>query len=136
MKIYNYILWSVFGIAFSASVQAYHPKVEIYEQFDNLKMVAFINPQDIEKSPVWNPNSDVPPMTLDVAIAKLRQFVAESGELGAISEIEIRPVPGYGSKWHYLVKVKNDALQSKYALYVVLMNGVVVPAIIEPPSYK
>jgi hypothetical protein len=54
----------------------------------------------------------------------------------AIREIEIRPLPGYPTRWHYLVKVANDALISKYSLYVVLMDGKIIPASIEPEGYK
>jgi hypothetical protein len=35
-------------------------------------------------------------------------------------------------KWHYLIKTANSAMRFKYNIYVVLMNGKVVPAIIEP----
>jgi hypothetical protein len=38
----------------------------------------------------------------------------------------------YKNKWHYLIKTANSAMRFKYNIYVVLMNGKVVPAIIEP----
>jgi len=53
-----------------------------------------------------------------------------------IKEIEIRPIPKYEKHWHYLVKVTDDAMKFKFSIYVVLMNGQVVPAIIEPQGYK
>jgi len=45
-------------------------------------------------------------------------------------------VPRHGKQWHYLIKVANESLRSKYSVYVVLMNGVVIPAMIEPEGYK
>ena len=32
--------------------------------------------------------------------------------------------------------IANDSMITKYDVYIVLMNGVVIPAIIEPQSYK
>jgi ABC-type dipeptide/oligopeptide/nickel transport system permease component len=55
----------------------------------------------------------------------------------SIKEIELRKLPHYEQYWHYLVKVKsNDLEKVKYQVYVVLMNGKVIPALLETESYK
>lgn len=134
MKYYSSVFFAIFF--FSTNVHAFQPKVEIFEQFDNLKMVAFISMKDIGNSPEWNPNLSHPPLTVGEAIQAVKDFNKKSDTFGSIKEIEIRPVPKHEKKWHYLIKVTNDSMKSKYDIYVVLMNGLVIPGIIEPQGYK
>ncbi len=134
MKYYRWLSLAI--IVLSASAHAFQSKVEIFEQFDDLRMVAFISEKDINSSPEWNPNIEVPPLTVFQAIKAVRDLNKPSNFTGAIKEIEIRPVPKYDKHWHYLIKIKNDARKTKYDIYVVLMNGKVIPAIIEPQTYK
>jgi len=128
-----YLCIFITSLVLSTNVYAYQPKIEIIEQFDNLKMVAFISKKDINNNPEWNPDLGAPPLTISGAIQALKNFIKISGP---IKEIEIRQVPKHDKQWHYLIKVSNDSMKSKYSIYVVLMNGVVIPAIIEPQSYK
>ena len=130
MKYYSYLLFTILVV--SANSHAFQPKIEIFEQFDDLRMVAFINVKDIENSPEWNPESTPPPLTVAEAI----QAVKSSFKTGDVKEIELRVVPKYENKWHYLIKTSNEAMKSKFSTYVVLMNGVIIPAIIEPQGYK
>lgn len=130
MKYYSYLFFTI--LFMSTNSHAIQPKIEIFEQFDNLRMVAFISVKDIDSSPEWNPELTLPPLTVGEAI----QAVKNSFKIGAIKEIEIRPIPKHKKKWHYLIKVANDEMKSKLSTYVVLMNGIVVPAIIEPQGYK
>jgi len=134
MKYYRWL--SIFILLMTANVHAFQSKIEIQEQFDNLKMVAFVDEKDIVKSPEWNPNNDTLPLTVTEAIQAVKDFNKASKNLGAIKEIEIRPVPKHENHWHYLIKIVNDSMKAKYDIYVVLMNGKVVPGIIEPQSYK
>jgi hypothetical protein len=134
MKYYRYLLLAI--LALSANAYAFEPKIEIFEQFDNLRMVAFINEKDIESNPEWNPNLAAPPLSVGEAIQAVGKFIKNEKNLMAIREIEIRPVPRNESHWHYLIKLANDAKTTKYDIYVVLMNGKVIPAIIEPQGYK
>jgi hypothetical protein len=99
-------------------------------------MVAFVDKKAIRDSPEWNPNIDPPPLTIVEAIQAVKEFNKASKNLGAIKEIEIRPVPNYEKHWHYLIKIANDLMKTKYSIYVVLMSGKVVPAIIEPQAIK
>jgi hypothetical protein len=134
MKYYRYLFVAI--LALSTNAYAFQPKIEIIEQFDNLKMVAFISAKDIANSPEWNPDLDSPPLSVSEAIKAVKKFNRSSKSSGNIREIEIRQVPHHKTKWHYLVKVTNDAMKTKTSIYVVLMNGKVIPAIIEPEGYK
>lgn len=118
-----------------SSAQAFQPKVEIVEQFDNLRMVAFVAEQAIDGSPVWDPQSQPLPLQVDGAIRAVRDF-NKSSTATKVEEIEIRPVPGHETHWHYLVKVANPDKVTKHDIYVVLMDGQVIPAMIEPQGYK
>jgi len=131
MKYYRCLL--ITFLVISTNVYAYQPKVEIIEQFDNLKMVAFISMEDIKNNPEWNPNLGTPPLTVSEAIQAVKNFIKI---LAPIKEIEIRQVPKHEKQWHYLIKVANDSMKSKYSIFVVLMNGTVIPAMIEPQSFK
>lgn len=89
--------------------------------------------EDIKSNPEWNPDLDAPPLTIAEAIHSVKTFIKKTG---SIKEIEIRQVPKHEKQWHYLIRTANDSMESKYSIYVVLMNGKVIPAIIEPQSYK
>lgn len=134
MQYYRYLLMLM--LLLSTNAYALQPKIEIVEQFDNLRMVTFISEKDISNSPKWNPNSEAPPLSVGEAIKAVKKFVKNSKKSIDIREIEIRPVPRYEKHWHYLIKLTNNTKQTKYDIYVVLMDGKVIPAIIEPQGYK
>lgn len=134
MKYYRFLLMAI--LALSANLYAIQPKIEIIEQFDNLRMVAFISTDDINNSPEWSPKLDAPPLSIAEAIAAVKEFIKDPSSSVAIREIELRMVPRYEKHWHYLIKIANDEKKTKYDIYVVLMDGKVIPAIIEPQGYK
>ena len=134
MKYYRFLFLTIF--LFSAHAYAFQEKLEVVEQFDNLRMVAFIRIKDISNSPAWNPDAELPPLSVGEAVKAVKKFDKSPKTDGKIQEIEIRQVPGHENRWHYLVKVSNEAMKSKMSVYVVLMNGKVIPAIIEPEGYK
>ena len=126
-------------IVLSSNAHATHatqPKVTIIEQFDNLRMVSFINVKDIIESPEWSPGVGAIPLSVDEAIQSVKDFIRNSKTSLDIKEIEIRPFHKHEKHWHYLIKIANDAKKSKYDIYVVLMHKKVVPAMIEPQGYK
>ena len=134
MKYYRYLFLSI--LVFSTNVSAIQTKIEIYEQFDNLRMVVLIGENDINNSPEWNPGLSPIPLTVGEAIQAVIALNKAAKTPNAIKEIEIRPIPHYENHWHYLIKIANDAMNIKYSIYVVLMNGKVIPAIIEPQGFK
>lgn len=115
-----------------ASAAAFQPNVEIIEQFDDLRMVAFISPKDIADNPAWDTQS-APPLSLVKALEAVRAFMP--GKLPVV-EVELRRLPQSTASWHYLVKVRDEAMRSKHRIFVVLMSGKVIAGIIEPRSYK
>ncbi|MFV1984052.1 MAG: hypothetical protein ACC657_10980, partial [Thiohalomonadales bacterium] len=72
MKYYSWLFLT--SILLTTSAQAFESKIEIFEQFDGLKMVAFISEKDINKSPEWNPDIDAPSLTVAEAIKAARDF--------------------------------------------------------------
>lgn len=129
---YHHFLKIAAILMFSANAIAFQPKIEIVEQFDNLRVVVFVDENDVNASPEWNPNASPIPLTVDQAIQAVRDFNKGPQAIAAIREIEIRRVPKHENHWHYLVRVANDQLKTKFDIYVVLMNGKVVPGMIEP----
>lgn len=132
MKYYRLLLIAI--LVLSANAYAYQPKIEIIEHFDNLRIVAFINAEDVNNSPQWNPDLGTPSLTVGKAVQAVKNFTKSSNII--VKEIEIRPLPKNNTHWHYLIKVANDEMKTKYNIYVVLMSGKVIPGIIEPEGYK
>jgi hypothetical protein len=131
MKYYRCLLITI--LVLSTNAHAFQPKIEIIEQFDDTRMVAFISAEDVNNSPEWNPDLAAPPLTVSEAVQAVKNFVKSPA---TVEEIEIRHIPKYERVWHYLIKVSNDEIKTKHKIYVVLMDGKVIPAIIEPEGYK
>ena len=121
----------------ATSAYASQSNVELYERFDDFRVVAVINIEDINNSPIWNPGFDPLPLSVDGAIQSIRDFIKQPNLIGAIEEIEIRTIKNHPGHWHYLFKVStNDTNSSGYKMYAVLMNGKVIPAFIQPDAIK
>ncbi|MGD8804079.1 MAG: hypothetical protein PVG12_12920 [Gammaproteobacteria bacterium] len=131
MKYYRCLL--IATLVLSTNAHALQPKIGIIEQFDDTRMVAFVSLEDVTNSPEWDPDLVAPPLTVGEAVQAVKNFVTSST---TVEEIEIRHVPKFEKHWHYLIKVSNDEVKPKYKIYVVLMDGKVIPAIIEPEGYK
>ncbi|HHJ34545.1 MAG TPA: hypothetical protein ENJ87_02155 [Gammaproteobacteria bacterium] len=122
------------------NAQAFQPSIEIIEQFDDVKLVAFINESDLKDYPLWQPLKEAPPLSIKSAIQAIQDQYAASHDVliaNAVSEIELRKIDRHADYWHYLVKIKSDASNNtKFQVYIVLMSGKVIPALIETESYK
>ncbi len=132
MKYSRFLSAVIFILA--TNVYAYQPKIEIIEQFDKLRIIAFLSEGDIANSPKWNPNLEAPALSIVEAIQAVKTFTKVSQI--DVKEIEIRPLSSDELYWHYLIKVANNEMTLKYSVYVVLMSGKVISAIIEPEGYK
>jgi hypothetical protein len=64
-------------------------------------MIAFINKEDVDNNPSWIPGSNKLPLTVADAVHAVNVL---SKKLNTIVEIEIRLMPKYKNKWHYLIK--------------------------------
>lgn len=137
MKLRYLLLLLVFT---SVNAQSYQPSIEVFERFDDVKLVAYINTSDIENYPLWHSLSEAPPLSIANAIQAVNELYKANNEsipAGTIKEIELREIPQHEKYWHYLIKIKvNNSEKPKYQVYVVLMNGKVIPAMLQPESYK
>ncbi len=137
---YQGLLLLLIVTIFSTNAQSYQSSIEIIEQFDDVKLVAFIRTSDLENYPQWQPVNEAPPLTIGKAIKAVHEYHHKNDtELATetINEIELKEIVHHENYWHYLVKIKtNDSKGANYQVYVVLMNGKVIPAITQTESYK
>jgi len=122
----------------SGSAQSFQASIEIVERFDDTRLIAFVKQSDLDNYPAWNPASEAPPLSIKQAIQAIHNLDIKNNSNPAddmVKEIELREIPQYKSHWHYLIKVRGTQ-SHRYQVYVVLMNGKVIPAMIEPESYK
>ena len=132
----NYRWLTVFLITFSANAQPYQFKTEVIEQFDDVKVVAFVSEADIEHSMQWDPMKEPPPLSIEAAVNAInKQYLESTNGSGSllVTEIELRQLPQHKNYWHYIIKGKAD---SEDIYYFVLMSGKVIPAIVETESVK
>ena len=129
----------------SVNALSYQPSIEIFEKFDDVRLVSFINESDIENYPQWSALRGEPPLTISQAIQAVKTFhdsrnveKNNTAYTNSIKEIELRQMSAHKKNyWHYLIKVKKENTKKiHYQVYVVLMNGKVIPAMIEPDSIK
>ncbi len=134
----NFYRLIILILAISAtSTYASQSYVDLYERFDDIRVVAVIDIEDIDNSPVWNPGLNPVPLSVDGAIKSIQGFIKKPDMLGEIEKIEIRKIKNYPGHWNYLFKVfKDDNSKHRYKMYAVLMSGKVVPAFIEPEAIK
>lgn len=123
-----------------AGAQTYQSSIEIIEQIDDVRLVAFIRESDLENYPQWQPVKEAPPLTIREAIQAVHAYHKKNRtELAseAVKEIELKKIKRHENYWHYLIKIQIKAAPDvKYQVYVVLMNGKVIPALTEIESYK
>ena len=74
----------------TTSAYASQSSVEIFERFDDIRIVAVINKDDIDSSPKWNPGLNPLPLSVDRAIRAIQDFVQQPRLADGIQGIEIR----------------------------------------------
>ncbi|WP_428605813.1 hypothetical protein [Sedimenticola sp.] len=134
---FRWLAW--LPVLLSANAFATGYPVEIFEYVDSTRVVAFINPSDVDETHYWHPFKEVPPLTIEKVAASIHQYVSSDAELkdATLEEIELRKLPHFEKQWHYMVKMRTEHdHQIKNRYFVVLMNGNVIPAIQEPQSIK
>lgn len=134
-----------FGLIFSPLPPAFAGDtqwpVEIYDVMDNQKLVVFLANDDIAASPPWQPAQGGPPVSIAAALEYASQWIEQDPRMkGArIHEIELKPIHEHENenRWYYLLQLRTGESGKRSAYYIaVLFNGKVVPAIVEPASYK
>jgi len=137
---YKWLLLLLTLMISSANAQSHQSSIEIIEQLDDVRFVAFIRENDLENYPQWNSMKEAPPLTIAEAIQAVHNYHKKNNaELAAetVNKIELKKITRHEKYWHYLVKIKiNGSKNARYQIYVVLMNGKVIPALNEPASYK
>jgi len=126
-------------IVISGKIQAFEFPIEVIEFIDNAKVVAFLDETDIDKRSYWEPFTGVPPLSMTDALGAIHDHLAADPELGkaTLSGIELKQIPHHERYWHYLVKLQtrmDDKPHSRY--FIVLMNGKVIPGLMEPETVK
>lgn len=120
----------VFGIEFP---------IEISEYIDDVKIDAYINEADLNKTAKWEPFGSSPPLTIKGALFAIKNDSGTDIDFSntQLIGVELKPVPHHRSFWHYLVKLKTVSEDgSEPHFFIVLMDGKVISAIKEPESIK
>ena len=126
-------------LLFSWKALAVEYPVEIAEYIDDIKIVAYINENDINGTSPWSPFGKPPPLSVDQALQAVQNFITTNPDFTDITltGIELKQIPHHETYWHYLVKVKfkhNGTTQPHF--FAVLMDGKVISAIKLPESIK
>jgi hypothetical protein len=113
--------------------------IEISEYIDDVKIDAYINKEDLNKTSQWTPFESSPPLTVNQALTAILNY--DDSEIdfnnSRVIGVELKPVPRHKSYWHYLVKIKTISEDgSEPHFFIVLMDGKVISAIKEPDSIK
>lgn len=123
----------------SGKVLAYDFPIEVVEYVDDVKIVAYIDKNDIKKTPQWVPFESKPPLSIYDALLAAKKYMISNAEFveNKLIGIELKRIPHYEDNWHYLVKVKykvGDNIQPHF--FVVLMDGKVISALRKPEAIK
>jgi hypothetical protein len=130
---------AILMLLFSSQVFAVEFPIEISEYIDDVKIDAYINKEDLNKTSQWTPFESSPPLTINQALTAILND--EKSEIdfshAQVIGVELKPVPRHKSYWHYLVKIKTVSEDSTEPhFFIVLMDGKVISAIKEPDSIK
>jgi hypothetical protein len=127
------------GLVLAGSARAFDFPIQVTEYVDDVRVVAYIDEQDMETETPWHPFEAAPPLSVEQALkAVAGQIASDEALAGArLAEIVLRRIPHHESYWHYMVKLKTDAPTPHHThYYLVLMSGKVIPALKRPPSIK
>jgi hypothetical protein len=135
---HKYILSSLLLFT-TSTVHAFTPPVEVIEYIDDVKIVGYLDQNDIKKSAQWAPFENPPPLSINDALISVKQYLKKNNEFNntKLIDIELKRIAHYEAYWHYIVKTRyQDDAARKSRFYMVLMNGKVVSALKEPESIK
>ena len=115
--------------------------LEVYEIMDDKRIVVFLNPADVDAAPRWSPGEGPPPVTIDRLINQIRTsgLLESDGTTLHIQEIKLKKLElePEVQTWYYLVRLDGDSASDRGKKYVaMLLNGTIVPALVEPQSIK
>ncbi len=131
--------WLLAALLISAQAGAIEFPLEVIESIDNTRVVAFISQKDIDAAGTWEPLRSPPPVALAQALDAVLAALSQHGvaaESIRLASAELKEFPHQPGHWHYLVRLKKTSGKPHPRFYVVLMNGKVIPAAMEPEAYK
>lgn len=118
----------------SGAAQSAMLPTEVVENLDQYRIVLYLDQNQIDAIPAWQPGEGAPPMTLEAAVARTLEWIGDNELLKAarIHELKYKPVHNYESlnRWYYLVELRMQGTKKRFL--AVLPGGEVVPAIEEP----
>jgi hypothetical protein len=115
---------------------------EIIDSMDGRRLVLFLPNKDIADSPQWMPaDGAAPPLNIAGAMAQLKEWMAGDPRYreAEIHEIKLQPIRQHEkeNRWYYLFQLRrHDGDKRKVIYAAVLLNGKVVPVLVEPASIK
>jgi len=126
-------------LLFSGRALAYQFPIEVTEYIDDVKIVAYINQNDINEKSQWTPFESAPPLSIHEALQAVQKYLHSDADFtnATLTGIELKQIPHHKNYWHYLVKIKfTRGDMPKPHFFVVLMDGKVISALKEPESIK
>ncbi len=126
-------------LSLSSGAFAFKFPIEMIEGVDGARIIVYFNEEDLEADVRWTPFEDEPPVSVGEALAAVRTHVVKNASLGDVTlrDIQLRRIPHHNNDWHYMVVLQSQREGKPVPhYYAVLMTGKVIPAILEPESYK
>jgi len=126
-------------LSLSSGAFAFKFPIEMIEGVDGARVIVYINEEDIDTDVHWAPFEGEPPVSVGEALAAVRTHVEQNASFGDVTlrDIQLRRIPRHDNDWHYMVVLQSQRGGSPVLhYYAVLMTGKVIPAILEPESYK
>ncbi|MCG6898364.1 MAG: hypothetical protein LJE60_14840 [Thiocapsa sp.] len=109
--------------------------IALVEYVDDSRVVALVKQSDIDQGTGWVPGSESPPLSIEDAVAIVREATARDSRLAAatLNEVVLKRIPHHTDHWHYVIKLQSGPSDHPHLdFFVVLMNGRLIPAIREP----
>lgn len=123
----------------SGKALAYDFPIEITEYIDNVKIIAYVNKNDIDKKLEWSPFKSSLPLSVTDALSAIQKYLAANSAFTEVRfmSIELKQIPHHEKNWHYIVKVTYKMDEHTHPhFFVVLMDGKVISALTKPESIK
>lgn len=126
-------------LLFSFEVLATEFPIVIREYIDDIKIDAYINKTDLDSLEPWTPFESPPRLSVGGALMAVKNYIDADTRYADFSlvGIELKLLPQHERYWHYIVKI-NTLLEDRRepGFFIVLMDGKVIPAIMQPDSIK
>lgn len=123
----------------SGKALAYDFPIEITEYIDNVKIIAYVNKNDVNKNMEWSPFKSSLPLSVTDALTTVQKYLSANAAFSDVRfmSIELKQIPHHEKHWHYIVKVTYKIEGNTHPhFFVVLMDGKVISALTKPEAIK